>query len=187
MPISHFSKTFAIEDAKIAKLTADPSGGAAAYAALVDVPGIKSITLGGAYNVQELRGDNQLLDVMAVLQNVTVGINAAKLSLDVLPVWMGGTTTDSGVTPNQKATYAHLGTNTPSYWKLEGKTPTNGGDVVGGDVHILLYKLILASFPAIGFAEETYQIPAAEARALPRLADNKWFDVVFNETAAAIA
>lgn len=187
MPISHVSKFYAISDAKIAKLTSDPAGGAAVYGALIDVPGIKGITVSGEINVAELRGDNTLLDQQSTLSGISVSIQYAKLSLDVLPVVLGGATADAGVAPNQTAAFTRLGADGFNYFKLEGKTPTAGADTLTGDAHILLHKLILAEFPELGFAEEDYRTFSVGARAVPLLANDKWITVTLNETAAAIA
>lgn len=187
MAAPHFSKVFAVSDCKIAKITADTSGGSTTYASVVDVPGIKSVGITGDVNSVELRGDNQSLDFSATLGAMTVSVEHAKISLDVLPVLLGGTTTDSGTGAAEIATYAQLGTNVPNYWKLEAKTPTGGVDEVAGDLHLVFYKCIVSSYPEFGFAEEDYQIVSFEARAVPRLSDSKLFDVVLNETAAAIS
>jgi hypothetical protein len=188
MALAHFTKWYAVVDAKIAKLTADPAGGTATYGTIIDVPGIKAVEISGNINLAELRGDNQLLDSNSILQDLQVSIEYAKLSLDVLPVVLGGASVDSGTTPNQKVTYTRAGTDSFNYFKLEAKTPTDGVDFVGGDGHILLPKLILSSPPDLGFAEEDYELFSMEARALPLLATgNKWIEIVANETAAAIS
>lgn len=187
MPVPHYSKFFAVTDAKLAKLTADPAGGAAAYAALIDVPGIKGVTVTGDVKTSELRGDNTLLDTNSVLTNIKATISYAKLSLDVLAAVLGGTTVDSGVTPNMKATWDLAGTDAFSYFKLEGRTSTGGVDPVGGDGHILLHKLMLSAFPDLGLAEEDYQLYSMEASASPLLATgNRWVTVTINETQVAI-
>lgn len=187
MPLSHVTKVFGVNDAKIAKLTADPAGGSATYATSVDVPGIKSVTISGEITTVDLRGDHTLLDSDSTLQNVTVGFEYAKLSLDALVVWLGGTVSDSGTTPDQIAKLAMLGTDTllANYWKFEAKTVS--ADTVGGDVHLVLYKCKLTSFPELGTAEEDYQTFSVEARAVPRLADSKWIDIEARETIAALA
>ena len=187
MPISHFSKFYAVSDAKIAALTADPSGGTATYGALIDVPGIKSVTVSGDINTVELRGDNTLLDSNSTLTNLTVSFEYAKLNLDALAAMVGGTVTDGGATTLETATFRRLGTDSFSYFKFEAKTPTAGVDEVAGDGHVLLYKCMLSSFPDLGMAEEDYQTFSAEAVAVPRLSDSRWLDVVLNETATAIA
>lgn len=187
MAISHFSKFYAVSDAKIAAVTADPSGGTTTYGSLIDVPGIKSVTISGDITTAELRGDNTLLDANSTLTGVTVDFEYAKLSLDALAAMAGGAVTDSGSGSAEVATYRRLGTDTFGYFKFEAKTPTAGVDELAGDGHILLYKCMLAGFPEIGMAEEDYQIFSASATAVPRLSDSKWLDVVLNETAAAIA
>jgi hypothetical protein len=152
------------------------------------VPGIKGVTVSGDVKTSELRGDNTLLDSNSVLTNIKATISYAKLSLDVLPVVLGGTTVDSGTTPNQKVTWELTGNDVFSYWKLEGKTPTAGVDQIAGDGHLILHKLILSSFPEMGFAEEDYKLYSMEASASPLLATgNKWISVVINETASAIS
>ena len=187
MPLSHVTKVFGVNDAKIAKLTADPAGGSATYATSVDVPGIKSVSISGDINTVDLRGDHTLLDSDSTLQNITLTFEYAKLSLDALVVWLGGTVSDSGTTPNQIAKLAMLGTDTllGNHWKFEAKTVS--ADTVGGDVHLVLYKCKLTSFPELGTAEEDYQTFTVEARAVPRLADSKWIDVEARETVAALA
>lgn len=187
MALAHFSKLFAVEDAKIAKLTADPSGGSATYGSLIDVPGIKDIQLSGTVEAKELRGDNSLLDARSVLKSLTMTINHAKISLDVLPILIGGTTADSGTTPNQAVTFDLAGTDTPNYFKFEAKTPTDGVDFIGGDGHIRLHKCVVSGLPDIGFAEEDYRIVGFSAVTSPLLATGrKWLTVVLNETTVTI-
>lgn len=187
MPLSHFSKLFAVEDAKIAKLTSDPSGGSAVYATIVDVPGIKEVTLSGTVEAKELRGDNALLDARSVIKSLSISVSHAKISLDILPVLLGGTTADAGTTPSQTTTYDLTGTDTPNYFKFEAKTPTDGADTIGGDVHIVLHKCVVSGLPDIGFAEEDYRTVGFDAVCSPLLATGrKWFTVKFNETAASI-
>ena len=187
MAISHESKLYAVEDAKIAAVTADPSGGTTTYGSLVDVPGIKSVSISGDVSTVELRGDNRLLDANSTLSRVDLTFEYAKLSLDALDIMLGGSVTDSGTGDAEIGTYDLLSTDTLGYFKFEAKTPTAGVDVVAGDAHIVLWKCMLSSFPEFGMAEEDYQTFTVSAIAVGRLSDNKWLSVVFNETAAAIA
>jgi hypothetical protein len=187
MAISHVSKLYAVTDAKIAAVTADVSGGSTTYGSLIDVPGIKSVRIGGTVNTKELRGDNTLLDVNSTLESVTLEFEYAKLNLDAFAVLMGGAVTDSGTGSTEVATYNLLNTSTPSYFKFEGKTPTAGVDEVAGDGHIVLWKCMISAFPDFGLGEEDYETFTVSATATGRLSDAKWLSVVFNETAAVIA
>lgn len=185
MALVHVSKIFGFQDAKLYPLTAD-SGGAPTYGSGLDVPGVKSLEISGAIDRKNLRGDNKLLDVFSVLTDVNGRLNFAKTSLDLLALFLGSATVDSGTTPNQKATWSLTGSSAPAYWKIEGKTPVNGVDFVGGDAHVVIYKCVLSSFPGLGFAEEDYQLPGIEFGTVPSIANDKWLDVVLNETAVVI-
>ncbi|MBK9181415.1 MAG: phage tail protein [Acidimicrobiales bacterium] len=187
MALTHVTKTFAVEDAKIAQLTADPAGGSATYGSSIDVPGIKQVTISGDVNNVELRGDNQLLDSDSLLTNIKVQIGFAKFSFDLLPVFVGGTTADAGTTPNQTVTHEIVNSSRFNYFKLMAKTPTGGGDVTTGDVLFTIHKMKLSSFPELGLAEEAFKLYTVDAVAMPLLATgNKWLTVQLRETAAAI-
>lgn len=186
MPLSPVTKLYATEDAKISKLLTDPSGGSATYDPVIDVPGIKTVGIDFELSSVELRGDNTRLDADSALVGLNLTFEHAKLSLDALAVFLGGAVVDSGVAPNQKKTFSRLGTHAPSYFRFEAKTPTNGADTVGGDVHLVVYKCKLVDYE-LGFAEEDYQTLSGEFQGVYRTSDNKLFDVVLNETAAAIA
>jgi hypothetical protein len=186
MPISRVTKLYAVEDCKIFPLLADPDGGTPSYGAGIDVPGIKSLEISGDIEVKELRGDNGLLDSDAAISNITVSWPHAKLSLDVLIALMDSTVTDSGTTPSQKSLWKMKQGAKPLPFKLEGKTPTSGGDLVGGDVHFRLLKCVMSSFPGLGLAEEDYRTIENEARCVPLISTGDWIDVEINETATAI-
>lgn len=186
MPLIHFTKWFAVSDAKISLVTADVSGSATTYGTSIDVPGVKGIELSGDMEVKELRGDNTLLDKDAVLKNLNIKVEHAKLSFDLLPM-VGMTVADSGVTPNQKVTASLVAGARPKPFKFEAATPTGGVDILGGDGHLVLYKCIAGSFPDFGHAEEDYQTVSFEAESMPTLGTGlKWLDIVLNETASAI-
>lgn len=182
MPITHVHKTYAVTDAKIAKLTADPTGGTATYATAIDLPGIKSVGLGFEINNVSLRGDNRELDSDSTLVAVTVTFSHAKMSYDALPVLIGGTVTDTGTTPNQVARFRRLGADVFSYFKFEAATPTGGGDVATGDQHLIVYKAKITDY-GLGLAEEDYQTFSGTARGVVRASDDFLFDLLANETA----
>lgn len=188
MPIQRFTKVYGIQDAKIAALTADPDGGSPTYGSLIDVPGIKSFEVSGDIEVKQLRGDNKKLASNSALTNVQVAVTHAKVSLDVLVAILGGAVTDSGTGTTEVSRWDLKGdTATFPPFKLEGVTPENGVDLIGGDFHMVLHKLTLAAFPDLGFAEEDYRIASFTADADPLISTDDWISIVLNETAAAIA
>lgn len=188
MPISRVTKLYSVQDAKISPLTSDPSGGPAVYGTAIDVPGIQEMSISGEIEVKTLRGDNTKLATNSAITNVEVAVTHAKLSLDVLTAILGGEVTDAGTTPAQSSTWDLTDVNaTLPPFKLEGVTPPNGVDIVGGDLHWILHKLTLSAFPDLGFANEDYRIVSFTASADPLLANGKWISAVLNETADAIA
>lgn len=186
MPLSHSTKVYAVKDAKIAPLTADPEGGTTTYGSLIDVPGIRTVGVGGDIENIELRGDQTLLDSDTFLNSITVEFEYAKLNLDALEVWLGGSTADGGSGSTETATWSLLGTDTLfGTWKFEAQVTSV--DTPTGDLHIVLYKCKLSDFPEIGTELDDYQIFSVAATASPRLSDAKWIDVVLNEQETAIA
>lgn len=185
MPLSHYSKVFAVQDCKLSALTADPSGGSPTYSTSIDVPGIKSVEITGDIDTKELRGDNQLLDTDSVLKNVKVKLANAKLSLDAQALILGGTVTDTGTTPSQIASWDLLGTNTLGVFKLEAVSVS--ADTVGGNVKFTVWKCRPGSVPNMGLAEEDYQIPELELMASPLLSNGKWLTAAFYETKAVLS
>lgn len=185
MPLSHVTKLFAVKDAKVYPLLTDPAGGSATYGSGLDVPGIKSLELSGDIETKDLRGDNQLLDSDSVLMNVNLKVSHAKLSLDVQAALLGGAVSDSGTTPNQKASWSLAGATKLGVFKIEAINVS--ADPVLGNVRMVFHKCRLASYPGGGFVEEDYAIPQFDVRTLPLISNDKWIDVEINETAAVLS
>jgi len=191
MAIPHQSKLYAISDMRIAKMTADPTGGAATYAASIDVVGVKKLSVTGQVQSKQLRGDNTLLDVESTLMGLSAVVDYAKFNSDILNILLGGAVSDTGVTPNQVSTFRLLGgapplaPSMPNFFKIEAKAVDV--DYVAGDCHIVLWKCKLDSFPQLGFNEEDYELFNFGVQCAPRVSDGFWLDVVYDETAVAIA
>lgn len=191
MSIPHQSKLYGISDMRIAKMTADPTGGAATYAASVDVIGVKKMMVTGAVGTKSLRGDNTLLDVESTLNGLSAVVDYAKFNWDVLNILLGGAVVDSGSTPNQISNFRLLGgapplaPSLPNFFKIEAKAVDV--DYAGGDCHIILWKCKIDAFPQLGFNEEDYELFNFGVQCAPRVADGFWMDVNYNETLAAIA
>lgn len=186
MTLSHTTKVYAVKDAKISLMTADPAGGTATYGSAKDVPGIKTVGIAGSLKSAELHGDHTLMDTDEVLEKITFTFSHAKQNIDNLAIILGGTVSDSGTTPNQIAKWALLGTDSLfNYFKLEAQCYSV--DTIGGDGHLVLWKCKISSFPGLGMAEDDYQTFTVEGYALPRNADAKWIDFLVNESAVAIS
>lgn len=181
MTVSPVSKLYSTEDCKIAALTSDTTG-FAAYGAAIDVPGIRQVTMTPQIESKSLRGDNRELDADSTLVAVELSIEHAKVSFEVLEVFLGGEWTAGA----SSGTYVQSGGSSLPYWQIGWRTPASGGDAAGGDVHFRAFKCKITAY-TLGTAFEDYQILSATARGVYRLADDKLWDAVANATAAAIS
>lgn len=178
--VSPVTKLYSTEDCKIAKLLTDVAG-YATYDSGIDVPGIRQVTMTPQIESKQLRGDNRELDADSTLVAVELSFEHAKVSFEALPVFLGGT-----YTPGTTGYYDQAESNSLPYWAMGWRTPTNGVDAVGGDVHFHVTKAKITAY-TLGTAFEDYQILSGTARGVYRLADDKLFRAIVNPTAAAIS
>lgn len=181
MTVSPVSKLYSTEDCKVAALTSDVTG-YAVYGTAIDVPGIRQVTMTPQIESKSLRGDNRELDADSTLVAVELSIEHAKINFDALEVFLGGTWTGGAST----GTYVQSDSGSLPYFQIGWRTPTSGGDDVGGDVQFRVFKAKITAY-TLGTAFEDYQILSATARGVYRLADDKLFDATVNATAAAIS
>lgn len=186
MTLSNVTKVFAIKDAAVASMTADLTT-APTYGSLVDVPGIKKVGLSFDMKNVELRGDNKRLDSDTILIGCKVTFDHAKLSLDALPIFIGGAAaTASGTTPNQVTKYKRVSTDSMPYFFMGAKTPVGGTDAATtGSVMLQIFKLKVDKYD-LGFAEEDYQTFSGEASGVFPISSDTLFQLALYETDAAI-
>lgn len=179
----HTSEVYGITDAKIARLTADSTGGSATYASSIDLPGITEMSLDFEYTVSRQRGDNTTKSVRTSFDGCTGSVEHAWISLDALAVLQGSTVTDSGAGAAEVATDRLLGTNTPNYFKLEA---TALSSEVAGDIHFIVWKAVVTSL-SVGMTGDEFANVSFDFEAVQRNADSYLVDRILNETAVAIS
>lgn len=188
MPIATQTKVLELKDAKVFPLTADPAGGTPTYGSPVDIPGILKLDITPNVITKELHGDNVLLDIYTKVESVDIGVDNAILPLDVLRLFMGGTVTASGVTPNQQQTYDLANGDKPGYIKIQGQAVYVDPGL--GDVHVIFYKCKTTEAPKWSFegVDGDFAKVSTKLKAIPlQAAGNKLLSVVINETATAIS
>lgn len=181
MAQSPTAKLYSTEDAKLALLNSDATG-FASYGSLIDVPGIRQVSMTPVIESKQLRGDNRELDADSTLVAVDLSFEHAKVSFQALEVFLGGTW-DAGTTVG---TYTQTGGDALPYWALGWRTPSSGGDASGGDVQFYVFKAKLTGYE-LGTAFEDYRILSGTARGVYRMADDKLFEAKVNATQAAIS
>lgn len=169
--VSPITKVYAIQHCQIAPVLTDAAGSAMTYGTWIDVPGIKSLEIGGDMDSKELRGDNRLLDKQSLITGITASFEHAKLSLDVLAIMLGGDVEND----TDEATWSLLKTAAPLDFGLSAVSAA--GDAPGSVVRFVLSKCALSGFPDIGLAEEDYRVVSAELDVKPPTGTNEWVDV----------
>ncbi|MCR4398934.1 MAG: phage tail protein [Firmicutes bacterium] len=177
MPLPTASKILLLKDCRIAALT-DDSGAEPTYGTSVDLPGIQTLELTPEMDVKTLEGDGEILDVYSKVRLVGFTWNSAKIPLDALAVLLGGTVTESGTTPNQKAVYS-LGDENPQWFKIEGQAVYVEDGL--GDVHVTLYKCKCTGGAAFSLGTD-FAVLKATGQAIRAASNRKLLDVTFNET-----
>lgn len=188
MPLTHETPVFSVDKLAMYPMTADPSGGTATYGARVYVPGVRTISASPDVLSKELFGDNAVLARTTKLRGMNGTAECAKWSLDIIKNLIGGTLTDSGSTPNMISTLSIKNTDFGGYFKLEAQIlgvelPSSTST---GDVHLVWWKAKLSNFD-LGANMEDYSTPSFDIAGVQRSSDGKIFDLVYNETAAALS
>lgn len=181
MTVSPVSKLYSTEDCKIAPMLSDEAG-FAEYGSLIDVPGIRAVTMTPQIESKELRGDNRLLDADSTIVGVELSATHAKLSLAALEVILGGTYTPGEST----SSYRQTGGIALPKWGIGWRTPDNGGDSTDGDVQFVVTKCVVTAYQ-LGTAQEDYQELSFSAKGFVRLADDLLFGLDINAIAGAIS
>lgn len=183
MTLSKQTVILGIDDAKISELTNDDSS-SLTYGSSIDVPGIQKIDLTPKFTEKGLKGDEKVLDYYVNLDFIAWEINSAKVSLDVLAIFEGGTVSTTGVSPNQLHTYTVSTASAPKYFKLEAKANYTAGEV--GDFHMKLFKCKATSVD-VDYTMQDYAVVSARGIAIPTTKDGKIKEYVINETAVDIS
>lgn len=184
MPQDGIVTPLGLADVKIAQMLTDPIGGTATYGSAYDIPGAQSISFKPDFLDKELRGDNKVLDQYSKVQSISGSAKHAKISLALMAIFMGGTISDSGSSPNEKRTLTVLGSDKPSYFSLEGQVDYRGGEAVGGDFHVRFAKVKITNF-SCEFQSEDYAVVSFDWKAIPR-SDDVLYVWEENETAVPL-
>ena len=170
---------YGVTDCKVYPLTTESGTQPPAYGTAVDVPGIQEI--GISYNLEskELQGDDVVLDRRTSIKSISLDVTHAKISLDALPVILGGTTSTSGTTPNRVYTYRQDDVS-PPYFKLAAQVTQVDED--HADLHFVAYKCKVTDF-SLGATGEDYKTVSFTAEAIPCVNSSYFYDLVEHETA----
>lgn len=184
MAISKTAAFRGISDCKIAAVTTDTSS-SLTYGSLLDVP-IQNLSITENRENYELKHDDQVQAVESLLQSADISGTIARVPMDVLNIFTGGSVTASGSDATEVQTYELACDDVPGYFKLEivsAKAHADAGDVA--DVHIQFKKCKVQSLDYSiedGFATINFS-----AKAIKTINGGQIKSIVFNETASNIS
>lgn len=164
MPLTHASVLFDVNDAKVYPLLTDIAGASPTYGAGVDVPGIAAVTVNPNIVSAELKGDARVIATKGRTDRLTFSATYGKISGDVLGVILGTSTTDSGVTPNQLATFRMKSPAALPYFKIEFQIQDVEEGV--GDLRVVLYKCKVTGGTLLGTSSDNFGQPTLDCDAI---------------------
>lgn len=179
----HYSVVYDVDDFQVAKLLTDVTT-APTYDTLVDVPGVASVSLQPGIKSAELKGDAKVLARKGNIDRYAFSAVYGKLSLDALAVLMGGTSAESGTTPNIIAKWTLSGSNQLPYFKALFRILN--ADVA--DVHVTAWKCQATGGTLIDQSTDNFGQPKIDFEAIACVSsDAKFVDIEFFETATPLA
>lgn len=176
MPLTVTPLPFGLRDVKVYPLTGETPGTG------VDLPVARTFSFSEAEDSEELRGDDGVKAIHGLGASVEWELEGGGISLEAVKTIFGGTIAESGTTPNQKKTFSRLGTDVRPYFKCEGQAISDSG----GDFHVVLYRCKAEGELSGELSDGSFWLTGASGRALARDSDQKIYEFVQNETAAAI-
>lgn len=154
-----------------------------AYGSMVDLPAARTFSFTESEDFEELRGDDILQAEHGNGPLVDWELEQGGISLAAHKVLAGGTTTQTGTTPNIKSTWTKIGTDPRPYFYVEGQAINDNA----GDVHVALFRCKCTGDIGGEFSEGSFYMNGVSGRAYPDPLHtlNLW-KIMQNETAAAI-
>lgn len=180
MPLSINRLPYGLRDIKVATL--DSAG---VKGTLIDLPNAQTLEFTEGTEVQELRGDDQVVAQRVTVNAVEWTLDAGGISFEAMTVIAGGTVASTGVTPNVVKTWSRLGTDSYPDFYLEGQAMSESG----GDHHTIIHRA-KANQVSGTHQDQEFWVSHAEGTGIATLtaADvGKVWSMKANETAAAIA
>lgn len=184
MPIQHNSVVYDVNDFKVAALLTDVTTAPTYAGTLTDVPGIASCSMEPNINANELKGDAQVIAKKGNVDKFTFSATYGRLSLDALVIFIGGTVTDTGVTPNQTAKWAIGAVNSLPYFKAMFQILQ--AEVAA--VNVTAWKAQVTGGTLLDQSTDSFGQPTIDFEAIPSVADPaKFVQIELMETATALA
>lgn len=169
---------YTITDCKVAPITGGVPG------TLVDLPGIRAMSVKLNTDSIELRGDNTV--IAAANTGLTCEWEAEEggLSFEAVQVMTGLTYTDTGTTPNIARALHFKGDAAFPYFYLCGQAPLSDGV---GSMELHVYQAKLSSELTLELKDGEFLTPTFGGQGVARASDKRLASLIAQETSAALA
>lgn len=174
---------FGFRDIKVTSYT--DAGFTTLAGSSIDFPNGRTISFSEAEDYEELRGDDKLVAIRGKGASVDWDLEAGGISIAAYKAINGGSSTTTGVTPNQVTTYTKKVTDVRPYFKAEGQAISDSG----GDFHTILFKARASGSVEGELADGAFWLTKASGTVLPSTLTGEidtLYKFVLNETATAI-
>ena len=151
----------------------------------VDLPNSRTLSFSEAEEFTELRGDDKVVTTRGQGASVEWDLEAGGLSFEAVKVMVGGTITESGVTPNTKRTFSKKVTDSRPFFKIEGQAISDSG----GDLHAVLDRCRCTGNLEGSFGDGEFFLTSGSGVALPSMIPSRvdtLYEFIQNEAATPI-
>lgn len=189
MAIKTVTKVYGVDDFKLYPITEDDAGKFTCGDA-IDGVGVKHVSLTFEADEKDLTGDEMTLDTISKIKSITLSTEVAKLNLEAMALFTGGTLTNA----TDSATLS-VGSNASGNQKyFQAQFQIKETDNAGGDLHYIVYKAKATSTPINGTEADyaTFTIDCKGVFTTHEFGtgaekEQKLVDIKVNKTATALA
>lgn len=189
MTIKKVTKVYGVDDFKLFPITQDDDS-AFTCGTAIDGVGVKQVSITFEADEKDLTGDEMTLDTIAKVKSITVSTEIAKLNLDAMALFTGGTVTDA--TTSSTLSIGSNASGNQKYFQAQFQIKTTDNE--GGDLHYIVYKAKATSTPING-TEDDYATFTIDCKGVftthkfgtGAAAEQKLVDIKINETITALA
>lgn len=150
----------------------------------IDLPFARTFSFSEAEEFTELRGDDKVITTRGQGSSVEWDLESGGLDFAAVKAMVGGTVTETGVTPTQKKSFIKKVTDDRPFFKVEGQAISDSG----GDLHCVLDRCRATGNLEGAFGDGEFFLTAGSGVALPSLLASRadvLYEFVQNETITA--
>lgn len=178
MALSNPSLPFGCRDVKITPI--DDAGN---LGTAVDLPAARIFSFKEVEEFEELEGDDVTQASHGAGPKVEWELEAGGLSIAAYKVLAGGSTIQSGVSPNLVNRFTKLTTQSRPYFQVEGQAISDSG----GDLHTIVYRCKADGDLEGSFENGAFMLTKASGKGYGNLSNSLLYEFVQNESVTPIA